>query len=234
MKMIKGFHAAFTDGFRVVDFSNIQEAPQFATVVIDNVLKRELMEEMTRSWTWLSASLKETTSSEEFTKCFPDESQMKENAEEAVTTIIEVEMATEDVYVFLDSKANSTVSKKLANFFFKKKCRVAVEKSVASSYSRTVCWFAGSPTQKTQTALSRRISMNLISTQSKSSKSVNDRQGILFKNRKLKTNCIKAILDSQEKMKTRIGYDQNVLESGESLMKQCSEKFKSAEERNHC
>ncbi|KAF1759215.1 hypothetical protein GCK72_015676 [Caenorhabditis remanei] len=33
----------------------IKEAPQFATVVIDNALKRELVEEMTRSWTWLSA-----------------------------------------------------------------------------------------------------------------------------------------------------------------------------------
>ena len=61
--------------------------------------------------------MKETTSSkeaiwsmrygvlmEEFTKCFPDGSEMKEKAEEAVTMIIEAEMATEDVYVFLDSK----------------------------------------------------------------------------------------------------------------------------------
>ncbi|KAF1746053.1 hypothetical protein GCK72_022504 [Caenorhabditis remanei] len=315
MNMIKGFHAAFTDGFDVVDFSSIQEAPQFAAVVIENadVLKSfipflkektELVEKMKLSRANdkeldLALSKFEKTNfkqgghlnlqnqldrihqtimrygflMDEFSKCFSDGSHMKEKAEEAVnklkdvTTIIEAEMAT--------ATENETrkVHERLQGRFdtFKKARKLLLQERVWSDngmkrQERYIILFTdcllvcrltnskdpGSTIEKNFYEFDLNtieIEIDHYREYEKTLKVSTTERGFffLFENGKLKTDWIKAILDSQEKIKHRIGYNQKVveakkkflkpvwiLESGECLMEQCSEKFKSAEERNHC
>ncbi|EFP04561.1 hypothetical protein CRE_31294 [Caenorhabditis remanei] len=315
MKMIKGFHTAFTDGFGVVDFSNIQESPQFPTVVIENadVLKsfipflkekRELVEEMKLSRKNdkdLDSALNKFEKDhfkqgghlnlqnqldrihqtvmrygflmDEFAKCFPDGSNMKEKAEEAVkklkdvTTIIEGEMST------ATENETKKVHERLQGRFdtFKKARKLLLQERVWSDNGMkrqeryivlfTDCMLVCRLTNSKDPGCAfekdfYEFDLNTIEIEidqyreyEKTLKVSTTERGFffLFKNGKLKNDWVKTILDSQEKMKNRIGFDLKVveakkkflkpvwvLESGECLMEQCSEKFNSSEERNHC